>query len=91
MRPGYNVIAPNGPLIDLIQVSNRIDQERLASTINTTELKRLQEEYTATKRRLEFWQADIRTRGPRLTVPVPKRRSTLEQTGAAALEGPHHD
>jgi hypothetical protein len=90
MRTGCNLGAAMHAETSLFTLSNRIDELREDSPTDTNELRRLQDEYAATKKRLEFLEADLRRRGHRGTVPVPKDAKSLQPTAAAPDES-HHD
>ena len=75
MRTGCNLWAAMDADISLFNLSNRVDELRKDSRTDTNELRRLQEEYVATKRRVEFLEADIRLRGHRHTFPGRRNAS----------------
>jgi hypothetical protein len=91
MKSGCNLGAAMHAETSLFTLSNRIDELRQDSPIDTNEVKRLEAECATTKKRLEFLEADIRRRGHRGTVPVPKNANQSLQPTAAALGDSHHD
>lgn len=91
MKIGCNLAAASRANISLFTLSNRIDELRQDSPIDTNEVKRLQEECAATKRHLEFLEEDIRRRGHRGMVPVPKIANQSLQPTAAAPGDLHRD
>jgi hypothetical protein len=91
IKIGCNLGAAMHAETSLFTLSNRIDDLKQDSPIDTNEVKRLEEECAATRKHLEFLEADIRRRGHRGTVPVPKNANQSRQPIAAAPGGSHRD
>ena len=70
MKHGCNLASLNAAQTSVYAVSNDLDIARQVSPADSNELMRLQAEYSAAKRRSEFWQRDVQRRGHSGWVPI---------------------
>jgi hypothetical protein len=79
MTNGCNALMANLAQLDVFAAENRLAEAKQAGIIGTHEIDELQAQCLAAKRKLEFWETDLRKRGHRGRVPIYKDANNVPQ------------
>ena len=70
MTNGCNALMANLAQFDVFDAENRLAEAKRSGSIDTNTINELQAKCLVAKRKLEFWETDLRKRGHRGRIPI---------------------